>query len=343
YGGEFGREFETTVAGVRMRAPMMSIHTVAAGGGSILYFDGSRYRVGPDSAGADPGPAAYRRGGALTVTDANVMLGRIQPAHFPYVFGENGDQPLDAEVVPRRFAAVAREIESATGDWRSPEEVAAGFLEIAVANMANAIKKVSVQRGYDVTRYALATFGGAGGQHACAVADALGMTQALIHPLAGVLSAYGMGLADVAAMRESAVEGPLRGGNLPDLHEAVAALETEARGELTGEGVAEDRIRCVHRAHLRYDGTDTALPVELGSPADMVSEFEAAYRRRFSFLMRDKQIVVEAVSVEAAAGAATATVTANPPRDGELAAAARVDLFTGGRWTEVDLYRREAM
>src|SRR5918999_2131248 len=213
YAGEFERQYETQVAGVRMRAPMLSIHTVAAGGGSILHFDGERYRVGPDSAGANPGPAAYRRGGPLTVTDANVMLGRIQPAHFPHVFGPNGDQPLDAAVVRDKFAALAAEI----GDGRSPEEVAAGFLEIAVANMANAIKKISVQRGYDVTEYVLATFGGAGGQHACAVADALGMTQVLIHPLAGVLSAYGMGLADVTAMRESAVEAPLADDVLPHL------------------------------------------------------------------------------------------------------------------------------
>ncbi|MFG2091306.1 hydantoinase/oxoprolinase family protein [Spirillospora sp. NPDC048824] len=197
YAGEFERQYETQVAGVRMRAPMLSIHTVAAGGGSVLHFDGGRYRVGPDSAGADPGPACYRRGGPLTVTDANVMLGRIRPEHFPHVFGPAGGQAIDAGVVRDRFAALAAEI----GDGRPPEEVAAGFLEIAVTNMANAIKKISVQRGYDVTRYALATFGGAGGQHACAVADALGMRQVLIHPLAGVLSAYGMGLADVTAMR----------------------------------------------------------------------------------------------------------------------------------------------
>src|SRR5208282_6101670 len=207
FAGEFEREYETQVAGVRMRAPMLAIHTVAAGGGSVLHFDGSRYRVGPDSAGADPGPACYRRGGPLTVTDANVMLGRIQPGHFPHVFGPGGDQPLDAGAVRDRFAALAAGI----GDGRGPEEAAAGFLEIAVANMANAIKKISVQRGYDVTEYVLATFGGAGGQHACAVADALGMTRILIHPYAGVLSAYGMGLADVTAMRETAMEVPLSG------------------------------------------------------------------------------------------------------------------------------------
>jgi 5-oxoprolinase (ATP-hydrolysing) len=337
YAGEFEREFETNVAGVRMRAPMMSIHTVAAGGGSILHFDGSRYRVGPDSAGANPGPASYRRGGPLAVTDANVMLGRIQPAHFPSVFGPAGDQPLDADGVRDRFAALAGEIAAATGDERSPEQVAAGFLEIAVANMANAIKKVSVQRGYDVTRYVLATFGGAGGQHACAVADALGMTRVLIHPFAGVLSAYGMGLADVTAMRETAVELPLSDEHLPALLGVAARLEADARDEVKGA------TRCVRRAHLRYDGTDTALPVELGTPADMVAEFEAAYQRRFSFLMRDKQIVVEAVSVEAAAGAPGETRVGTAHRDGDLRPAARVELFVADAWTTVDLYRREGM
>src|SRR5580693_3369383 len=233
YAGEFERQYETEVAGVRMRAPMLSIHSVAAGGGSLLHFDGGRYRVGPDSAGANPGPAAYRRGGPLTVTDANVMLGRIQPDHFPHVFGPGGDQALDADVVRKRFAVLAAQI----GDGRSPEEVAAGFLEIAVANMANAIKKISVQRGSDVTEYALATFGGAGGQHACAVADALGMTSILIHPHAGVLSAYGMGLADVTAMREAAVEVPLSVGAGPDLRAALDRLDAAARAELTGQGV----------------------------------------------------------------------------------------------------------
>src|SRR6266571_2391446 len=277
YAGEFERQYETEVAGVRMRAPMLSIHTVAAGGGSILHFDGARYRVGPDSAGAHPGPASYRRGGPLTVTDANIMLGRIQPAHFPSVFGESGDQPLDTEIVRDRFAALARRIGEATGGPSlspgsagsaarsgaspSPEQVAAGFLEIAVANMANAIKKISVQRGYDVTQYVLATFGGAGGQHACAVADALGISRVLIHPLAGVLSAYGMGLADVTAMREQAVEAPLTDESLATLPETIGPLEQDARAEVENQGVAPDRITAARRAHLRYQGTDTAVIV----------------------------------------------------------------------------------
>src|SRR6516165_3726277 len=236
FAGEFERQYETQVAGVRMRAPMLAIHTVAAGGGSILHFDGSRYRVGPDSAGAVPGPAAYRRGGPLTVTDANIMLGRIQAGHFPAVFGARGDQPLDTGVVAEKFGELAREIGAATGREPSPEEVAAGFLAIAVANMANAIKKISVQRGSDVTRYVLATFGGAGGQHACAVADALGISTVLIPPMAGVLSALGIGLADIIAMREQAVEVPLTHDLLNSLPGTIKPLEQDARAELAAGG-----------------------------------------------------------------------------------------------------------
>src|SRR5262245_14989145 len=295
FAGEFERQYETQVAGVRMRAPMLAIHTVAAGGGSILHFDGSRYRAGPDSAGAVPGPAAYRRGGPLTVTDANIMLGRIQASHFPAVFGPGGDQPLDTAVVTAKFAALATTIGAATGRPPRPEEVAAGFLAIAVANMANAIKKISVQRGYDVTRYALATFGGAGGQHACAVADALAIETVLIHPLAGVLSAYGMGLADVTAMREQAVEAPLVKGDglLGELDRVAAGLEEDALAEVAGEGADPGRATRLRRAHLRYEGTDTALPVPLGTVAEMTAAFEQAYRQQFSFLMPDKAILVE--------------------------------------------------
>jgi 5-oxoprolinase (ATP-hydrolysing) len=347
YAGEFERELETLVAGVRMRAPMMSIHTVAAGGGSILHFDGSRYRVGPDSAGADPGPASYRHGGPLAVTDANVMLGRIQPDFFPHVFGEDGRQPLDVEVVRSRFAGLADEIERATGDQRTPEQVAAGFLEIAVANMANAIKKISVQRGYDVTEYALATFGGAGGQHACAVADALGIRRIVIHPLAGVLSAYGMGLADVAAMREQAVESALCDELLPELGAVLDDLESQAHRELADADIAESRIRSVRRALLRYEGTDTALPVEVAPVGDgvddMVAAFGAAYRRRFSFLMPDKTILVEAVSVELLGAAEAAEVARAAPaggHGGRLPVAARTEMFVSGRWAEVDVVDR---
>ena len=317
YAGEFERQYETEVAGVRLRAPMLSIHTVAAGGGSILHFDGGRYRVGPDSAGADPGPACYGHGGPLTVTDANVLLGRVQPGYFPEVFGDSGDQPLDADATRRLFAGLADTITAATGDRRGPEQVAAGFLEIATANMANAIKKISVQRGYDVTQYVLSTFGGAGGQHACAVADALGMTSVLIHPLAGVLAAYGIGLADVIAMREKAVEAPLTPELVATLPASVLGeLERAAREELTAQGVPPAAVRLVHRAHLRYEGTDTPLQVPFGPAAEMTAAFEAAYRRRFSFLMPAKQIVVEAVSVEAKShDSSTATTPRSEPAE----------------------------
>ena len=310
FAGEFERQYETEVAGVRLRAPMLSIHTVAAGGGSVLHVADGRYQVGPDSAGAAPGPACYGRGGPLTVTDANLLLGRIQPAHFPRVFGPAGDQPLDAAATGREFAALTARITAATGDRRGPAEVAEGFLQIAVQNMANAIKKISVQRGYDVTRYVLSTFGGAGGQHACAVADALGMTSVLIHPLAGALSAYGIGLADVTAMREAAVEAPLTAALAADLPgSAFAPLEESARAELAGLAAWSPRdpdvgagIRVTRRVHLRYDGTDTPLQVPYGPAAEMTAAFERAYRARFSFLMTDKPIVVEAVSLEAIVG-----------------------------------------
>jgi 5-oxoprolinase (ATP-hydrolysing) len=338
YAGEFERELETQVAGVRLRAPVMSIHTVAAGGGSILHFDGSRYRVGPDSAGAEPGPASYRRGGPLAVTDANVMLGRIQPAYFPAVFGEAGDQSLDRDVVRSLFAELAEEI----GDGRTPEEVAEGFLEIAVANMANAIKKISVQRGYDVTEYALATFGGAGGQHACAVADALGMTRVVSHRFAGVLSAYGMGLADVTAMRERAVEKPVDGDVRPVLDEIVEGLRLDALDEVASEGVPSASAVTTARALLRYDGTDTTLPVPIGPVEEMLAEFEAAYRRRFSFLMPDKQVMVEAVSVEVRAETdrvETAVTEVGPAET----TAAEVEMFVAGAWTKAALHHRAEM
>jgi 5-oxoprolinase (ATP-hydrolysing) len=366
YAGELERQYETQVAGVRMRAPMLSIHTVAAGGGSILHFDGSRYRVGPDSAGAHPGPACYRRGGPLTVTDANLLLGRIQAGHFPRVFGETGDQPPDTEITRSLFASLSREIEHATGDRRGPEQVAAGFLEIAVQNMANAIKKISVQRGYDITRYVLSTFGGAAGQHACAVADALGMTRVLIHPLAGVLAAYGLGLADIIAMRETAVEAPLSAELLAGLPAVLAPLEAEARAELLAEGVPADRIRAERRAHLRYDGTDTPVPVPIGPLAGMMSAFEQAYRRRFSFLMPDKTVVAEAVSVEVIGtheSGGRGDASAHPGKmaeeqtDSRAQPASRagtgggkgarpenrVRMFTGGAWAQAGLFRRAAL
>ena len=263
YAGTFERAFETEVAGVRMRAPMMAINTVAAGGGSILHFDGSRYRVGPDSAGARPGPACYRNGGPLTVTDANVCVGKIQPRHFPAIFGPSGDAPLDGEVVRGKFAALATEIAQTTGEARDPREVAEGFLSIAVANMANAIKQVSVQKGHDVTRFALNCFGGAGGQHACLVADALGMETVFIHPYAGVLSAYGMGLADQTALREQAVELPLTEHEMPELAAVADRLASAARHALEAQGADAAGIVVHRQLHLRYAGTEAALIVGL--------------------------------------------------------------------------------
>lgn len=347
------RAFETQVAGVRMRTPMLSIHTVAAGGGSILHFDGARYRVGPDSAGANPGPACYRRGGPLAVTDANVMLGKLQPAHFPQVFGPQADSPLDANVVRERFCALADEIARVTGTApRTPEAVAEGFIDIAVQNMANAIKQISVARGHDVTEYTLAVFGGAGGQHACLVADALGMTRVYAHPLAGVLSAYGMGLADQTAMRERAIEARLDAAALPALAQALGALGDEARAELQAQGVPEARIDLIQRVHLRYEGTDSALIVGYvagaAGPAQMRAAFEAAYRRRFAFLMEAKALIVEAVSVEAIgrgdeagmptqAASVARTPTAMPTR------ADTVRMYCSGAWHDAPLYLRAAI
>jgi 5-oxoprolinase (ATP-hydrolysing) len=338
---DFEREFETTVAGVRMRAPMMSIHTVAAGGGSILHFDGARLRVGPDSAGANPGPACYRRGGPLTVTDANVMLGRVQPAFFPKVFGPRADAPLDRDVVAEKFTALAQQIARATGQHKSPEDVAAGFLDIAVGSMAEAIKRISVQRGHDVTRYTLTVFGGAGGQHACAVADQLAMTRVFAHPLAGVLSAYGMGLADQAAMREATVEQPLLQAQ-DALASQLDALAGSAVDELITQGVAADRIRVIRRVHLKYEGTDSALLVSYGGVEDMQRQFEAAYSQRFSFLMRERRLVVEAVSVEAIGGgeAADEAVVQPAPRTGPLTPAATVRCYFEGRWHDTPLIVR---
>ena len=298
YEGEYERTFESEVAGVRIRAPMMYIHTVAAGGGSVLHFDGNRYRVGPESAGARPGPACYRRGGPLTVTDCNVMLGKIVPGYFPHVFGPNGDLPVDAAVVHKLFSGLAAEIATATGDTRTPQQVAHGFLEIAVHNMANAIRKISVQRGYDVSGYTLSCFGGAGGQHACLVADALGISRVLIHPYAGVLSAYGMGLADRRLMREQSVEARLNDGLMPELERVLGSIERTGRAEMQAQGVDEENISVVRKLHIRYDGTDTALLVDYGELEAVCDSFQSAHRQRFGFIHTERSLIVEAASVE---------------------------------------------
>ncbi|MGZ5101905.1 MAG: hydantoinase/oxoprolinase family protein, partial [Usitatibacter sp.] len=340
YAGELEREFETQVAGVRMRAPMMSIHTIAAGGGSILGFDGQRQRVGPDSAGANPGPASYRRGGPLTVTDCNVMLGKIQPAYFPKVFGASGTQPLDAGIVREKFAALAAQIGKATGQAQTPETVAEGYLRIAVANMANAIKFISVQRGHDVTEYTLACFGGAGGQHACLVADELGMKSIYIHPLAGVLSAYGMGLAQVRALREEAVERGLDEA-LIDVEEKCVKLGEQCLRELAEQGSLFERLE--KRVHLKYDGTDTSLSVPLGTVEGMREEFERLYRGRFSFLMPDRALIAEAVSVEAVgrSDAPPGLIVASPVSIAKPAPVDHVTMTTGGAGYRVPVYLRE--
>ena len=298
FAGELERSLETEVAGVRMRTPMMSIHTVAAGGGSILSFDNGRFRVGPESAGANPGPACYRRGGPLTVTDCNVLLGKIQPDYFPNVFGLDGKQPLDAAIVREKFTQLAAQIAAETGEPpRTPESLAEGFLRIAVENMANAIKKISVQRGYDVTQYTLQCFGGAGGQHACLVADALGMQRIFIHPFAGVLSAFGMGLADIRALRERQF-----GKTFAELDEAQAilvALNAQTHAEVLRQGIAAEQIRIEQRAHLRYHGSDQTFPVVFGTPQQMQAAFEAAHQARYGFVPANGTLMIELLSSEA--------------------------------------------
>ncbi|MDB5848409.1 MAG: 5-oxoprolinase [Rhodoferax sp.] len=336
YAGAFEREFETQVAGVRMRAPMMSIHTVAAGGGSLLKFDGERFRVGPQSAGANPGPASYRRGGALAVTDANVMLGKVQPRYFPKVFGPQANEALSLAAVEAEFAVLA------TQTGRRPEEVAEGFIDIAVQQMANAIKKVSVARGYDVTRYTLQCFGGAGGQHACLVADALGMTQVFVHPLAGVLSAYGMGLADQNVIREQAVELALDESNLLSITARLEVLAGNAEAELQRQQAGAGNIRTHRRVHVRYDGSDTALVVAFGSVAQMRAGFEEAYRQRFAFLMQGKSLVVEAVSVESVvAGDAPVEPRHTLHAVRPVPSRETVRMYSGGEWHAAALVVRE--
>ena len=338
YAGEFEREFETQVAGVRMRAPMMSIHTVAAGGGSLLTFDGERFRVGPQSAGANPGPASYRRGGTLAVTDANVMVGKVQPAYFPKLFGPHADRELSFEAAKTQFDVLAEQ----TG--RSPEAVAEGFIDIAVQQMANAIKKISVARGYDVTRYTLQCFGGAGGQHACLVADALGMTQVLVHPLAGVLSAYGMGLADQSVIKEQALEIKLSILALLEMNQKLHALEITAQAELQRQQVSAGIVSLFKRVHVRYEGSDSALIIPFGSVKEIETAFEAAYRQRFSFLMAGKGLIVEAVSVEAVIAGDAPTEPSwpiHPPRD--VPRRETVRMYSGGQWHPAALVVREDM
>jgi 5-oxoprolinase (ATP-hydrolysing) len=353
YAGEYERAFDTEVAGVRLRAPLMQIHTVAAGGGSICHYDGVRLRVGPESAGANPGPAAYRRGGPLTVTDCNVLLGRIQPDFFPAVFGGDGDQTLDAEVVATQFRELAATL--AAQVEQSPASIAAGCIRIAVENMANAIKKISVQRGHDVTEYTLTCFGGAAGQHACLVADALGMKTVFMHPLAGVLSAYGIGLADVIVMKQQAVEAVLGESTFASLGDAFVALEAQAREGLIAQGVAAQGMRVERSVSIKYEGTDSTLLLALSAVprvdadasevAALARHFLDQYRVRYGFLMRGRQLVIESISVEAVGASVDAgdEVTVMPPRVGPLQSVATRPVYFGDRWRDTSFFERDTL
>ena len=339
--GAYERVFDSTVAGVRIHAPMLLIHTVAAGGGSICRFDNGRFQVGPQSAGANPGPACYRRDGPLALTDCNVMLGKLQPEFFPSLFGPNQDEPLDAVPVKRQFTALAEEVAKTTGVTLSAEAIASGFLKIAVENMANAIKKISVQRGYDVTDYALQCFGGAGGQHACLIADVLGMTTVLIHPFAGVLSAYGMGLADVTSLREKTIEAPLNAAVLDKLQAELDSLAGETTAELLQQDIAKDRIETHLFVHLRYDGSDTALPVAFDSLDRMQAAYDAAYQSRFGFLMPDKGLVAAMVSVESIGHTFQLTHSQLPAAAGAPDADDVISAYMDDAYVETPVYQRD--
>ncbi|MEP2704992.1 MAG: hydantoinase B/oxoprolinase family protein [Roseibium sp.] len=339
YDGDYERAFETEVAGVRMRAPMMMIHTVAAGGGSILHYTDGRFQVGPDSAGANPGPACYRRGGPLTVTDANLMTGKLAPDFFPQLFGPDQDQPLDGDVVRQKFADLAKKI----GDGKTAEEVADGFLKIAVENMSNAIKKISVQRGYDVTEYALTCFGGAGGQTGCRVADSLGMKTVILHPFSGILSAYGMGLADIRADRQQAVVKTLTEELLPELATLRDKLAAQTEAELERQAIAADARRTTATVHLRYDGTDTPLPVLLGDVSEMRAAFEDAHKKQFGFAYDNKPVVVEALEVETAGGGAGLVEPDLNLASDTASQITSTPLYSEGAWHDAGIFKREGL
>ncbi|KAF3890691.1 MULTISPECIES: hydantoinase/oxoprolinase family protein [Nostocales] len=342
--GEYERQLDSEIAGARMRVPVLAINTIAAGGGSILSFDGSSYRVGPESARSNPGPACYRRGGPLAVTDANVMLGKIHPQYFPSVFGLDGNLPLDKDIVIQKFTKLAQEIAATAGNPSTPEQVADGFITIAVENMANAIKKISLQRGYDVTQYVLCCFGGAGGQVACLIANTLGMKKIFLHPYAGVLSAYGMGLADVRAIREGAVEEPLTQALIPKLVELMKSLETQASRELiSNETNNEEEI--IQKVHLKYEGTNSTLTVNFAdNVAVMRQEFEGEHKSRYGFIQLEKNLIVESASVEVILKMETleepllvrTRSTEQAPSSVET-----VQMFAAQQWHDTPVYRRE--
>ncbi len=343
YAGEYERAYDTFVAGVRIRSPIMRIHTVAAGGGSILKFDGLKYRVGPESAGANPGPACYRRSGPLTITDCNLMLGKLQADHFPRIFGPNGDQPLDSNTVTTQFTELAETIRMRTGDDRTAHGVAEGFLKIAVDNMANAIKKISVQRGYDITEYTLCSFGGAGGQHACLVADALGIETVFIHPYAGVLSAYGIGLADVRTMHEEAVEEQLSDSLLDSLAPRYEALCERAAHEVRSQEIEAHNINLLRRIHVRYEGTDSAIEVAGGDRATIRRQFEANHKKRYGFIMPNKALMIESISVEAIGRTEVHIERAYPhqARQAPLLPTHTASIYGAGQFHDAGVYLRE--
>ncbi|MEY3221996.1 MAG: hypothetical protein RLZZ203_852, partial [Cyanobacteriota bacterium] len=338
YNGEYERTLESEVAGVRLRNPMMAIHTVAAGGGSILHYDGSRYRVGPESAGANPGPAAYSKGGPLTVTDCNVMVGKLQPAFFPQVFGVNANESLNIEIVKQKFTEFLAEI----GDNRTAEEVATGFLSIAVDKMANAIKKISLQRGYDVSEYTLCCFGGAGGQHACLIADALGIKQVFIHPYSGVLSAYGMGLADVRVLKEKAIEAVLELELLSDLQAVFTELAAQGKQELNRQDANHPQINLYQKLLLRYEGTDAPLVVDFADLPTMQNQFAELHRLRYGFIATEKRLIVEAATVELVLHHHTYSETVvSRINDNLPVAETTVQMYMAGKWWDTPVYRRE--
>ncbi|MEH1901554.1 MAG: hydantoinase/oxoprolinase family protein [Nostoc sp.] len=340
--GEYERQLDSEIAGARMRVPVLAINTIAAGGGSILFFDGSSYRVGPKSAGSNPGPACYRRGGPLAVTDANVMLGKIYPQYFPSVFGIDGNLPLDKDTVIQQFTQLTEEIQAATLNHSTPEQVAAGFMAIAVENMANAIKKISLQRGYDVSQYVLCCFGGAGGQVACLIADTLGMKKIFLHPYAGVLSAYGMGLADVRAIREAGVEQPLTQVLIPKLHQLMEYLETQARSEIDQ---VRSQVEIVQKVNLKYEGTNSTLGVNFTDEVAMMRQkFEAEHKSRYGFIQLEKTLIVESASVEVIQKMETPEeplIIRTRPLDEAPTSVETVRMFSTNRWYDTPVYRRE--
>jgi len=339
YDGDFERSLDSEVAGARIQAPMMRIHTVAAGGGSVLKFLDRRFQVGPESAGADPGPACYRRGGPLTVTDANLRLGRIQPDRFPQVFGANADQALDTAATRDAFARLARQIESETGQQLSAEAIAEGFVRIAVERMAQAIKQISIQRGHDTARFALCCFGGAAGQHACAVADALGIPTVIIHPLSGVLSAYGMGLADLREIQQQSVQAPLTQTSLDALAPRFETLETQMSAHLQAQG-ATGEISLHRSLFVRFEGSDTVLEIPYADAETVRAGFDARHLRQFGF-RESKPQVIEALSVEAVAretGSGSCEIGAE--EDADPPTADYRPIFIDGQWRDTPIHQR---